>query len=85
MAVSPDEHLMPCSYVDKVEDGCHTDDLVDHLMPQVDLLLMNSMEMSIAHLEAHEDLDVPVVEEGGMRWSTVMLSIPMMKLLVMMD
>ena len=70
MAVLPDGYLMPHSPVDEVEDGYHTDDLVDHLMPQVDLLLMNSMEMSIGHLEAHEDQDVPIVEEGGMRWST---------------
>ena len=76
---------MPHSPVDEVEANYHTDDLVDHLMLQVDLLLMNSMEMSIGHLEAHEDLDVPVVEEVEMRWSTVMLSIPMMKLPVMMD
>ena len=46
---------------------------------------MNSMEMSTSHLEAHEDLDVPIVEEEDTRWSTVMLSTPMMKLLVMMD
>ena len=46
---------------------------------------MNSMEMSTGHLEAHEDLDVPAVEEENMRWSTVMLSTPMMKLMVMMD
>ena len=85
MAVLPDGYLMPLSPVDGVEDGYHIDDLVDHLVPQVDLLLMNSMEMSIGHPEAHEDQDVPVVEEGGMRWSTVMLSTPMMKLLVMMD
>ena len=76
---------MPHSPVDEVEDGYHTDDLVDHLMPQVDLLLMNSMEMSIGHLEVHEGQDVPIVEEGEMRWNTVMLSTPMMKLLVMMD
>ena len=44
------------------------------------------MEMSITHLEVHEDLDAPDVEEEEMRWSIVMLSIPMkMKLLVMMD
>ena len=76
---------MPLSPVDVVEDGYHIDDLVDHLMLQVGLLLMNSMGMSIGHLEVHEDQDVPIVEEGGMRWSTVMLSTPMMKLLVMID
>ena len=43
--VSPDGHLMPHSPVHEVEDGYHTDDLVDHLMLQVDLLLMNSMEV----------------------------------------
>ena len=85
MAVLPDGYLMPLSLVDEVDDGYPIDDLVDHLMLQVDLLLMNSMEMSIDHLEAHEDQDVPIVEEGGMRWSTVMLSTPMMKLLVMID
>ena len=85
MAVSPDGYLMPYSLVDEVEDGYHTDDLVDHLMPQVDHLLMSSMEMSIGHLQAHEDLDVPIVEEGDMRWSTAMLSTPMMTLSVMMD
>ena len=46
---------------------------------------MNSMEMSTCHLEVHEDLDDPDVEEEGMTWNTVMLSTPMMRLLVMMD
>ena len=42
--------------------------------------------MSIVHLEVHEGPDAPYVEEEEMRWSTVMLSIPMkMRLLVMMD
>ena len=84
--VSADGHLMPHSTLDEVEDEDHRDDQVDHLMPLVVLLQMSSMVMSTIHLEAHEDLDVPDVEEEGMRWSTVMLSIPMkMKLLVMMD
>ena len=85
MAVSPDEHLKLYSAVDELEDGCHKDGLADHLMLQVDLLLMNSMEMSTDHLEVHEDLDDPDVEEESMTWSTVMLSTPMMGLLVMMD
>ena len=70
MAVSPDGHLMPHPPVDEVEDGFHTDDLVDHLMFQVDLVLTNTMEMSIGHLEAHEDLDDPDVEEEDVAWST---------------
>ena len=42
--------------------------------------------MSTIHLEVHEGPDAPYVEEEEMRWSTVMLSIPVrMKLLVMMD
>ena len=85
MAVSTDGYLMPHSALDEVEDGSHKDDQVDHLMPQVVLLQMNSMEMSTFHLEVHEGLDVPDVEEEGMRWSAVMLSTPMMRLLVMMD
>ena len=85
MAVSPDAYLMPHSAVDEVEDGCHRDDQVDHLMLQVVLLQMNLMEMSTFHLEVPEGLDVLDVEEEGMRWSTVMLSIPVMRLLVMMD
>ena len=71
--------------VDDVVDDCHKDDPVDHLMLQVDLLLMNSMEMSTGHLEVHEDPDDLDVEEEGMTWSTVMSSTPMMKLLAMTD
>ena len=85
MAVPVDEHLMSHSAFDEVEDDHHKDGQVDRLMPQVVLLQMSSMEMSTIHLEAHEDLDVPDVEEEGMRWSIVMLNIPMMRLLVMMD
>ena len=85
MVVLPDVRLMPRSVVDELEDGCHKDGQVDHLMPQVVLLQMSSMEMSTRHLEVHEDLDVPAVEEEEMRWSTVMLSTPMMRVLVMMD
>ena len=71
---------------DEVEDGCHIDDQVGRLMPQVVLLQMNLMEMSTTHLEAHEDLDVQDFEEEEKRWSIVMPSIPMrMRLLVMMD
>ena len=72
--------------LDEVEDDFHKDGQVARLMFLVVLLQMNSMEMSITHLEVHEDLDVPGVEEEEMRWSIVMLSIPMkMRLLVMMD
>ena len=71
--------------VDDVVDDCHKDDPVDHLMLQVGLLLMNSMETATGHLEVHEDLDDPDVEEEGTTCSTVMLSTPMMKLSVMMD
>ena len=85
MVVPPDELPMTCSAVDDLEDGCHKDGLADHLMPQVDLLLMSSMEMSTYHQEVHEGLDAPDVEEEGMRWSTVMLSTPVMRPLVMMD
>ena len=49
---------------DEVKDDCHKDDLVDHLMLQVGLLQMNLMEMSIGHLEVHEDLDDPDVGSG---------------------
>ena len=56
--------LMTLPTVDEVVDGCHEDDPVDHLMLQVGLLLMNSMEMSTGHLEVHEDLDDPDVEHG---------------------
>ena len=84
MAVPVDEHLMPHSALGEVEGDHHKDGQVDRLMPQVVLLQMSSMEMSTPHLEV-EDLDVPDVEEEGMRWSIVMLSIPMMELLVMMD
>ena len=84
MTVMPVEYSL-YSVVDELADDCHIDGAVVRLMLQVDLLLMNSMEMSTSHLEAHEDLDVLVAEEEDMRWSTVMLSTPMMKLLVMMD
>ena len=71
--------------LDEVEDDFHKDGQVDHLMLLVVLLQMNSMEMSTTRLEVHEDLDVPDVGEEEMRWSIVMLSIPMkMKPLVMM-
>ena len=83
--VSPEVCLAIYPTVDEVEDGCHKDDPVGHLMLQVGLLLMSSMEMSTSHLEVHEDLDDPDVEEEGMTWSAVMLSAPMMKLPVMMD
>ena len=43
------------------------------------------MEMSIGHLEVHEDLDDPDAEEEGMTWSTVMLSTPMMTMSAKMD
>ena len=76
---------MPLSSVDEIEDGYHKDGRVDRLMPQVVLLQMSSMEMSTIHQEIHEDLDVPDVEEEGMRWSTAMLSTPMMRQLVMID
>ena len=80
-----DVQLLPF-VLDEVADDCHRDDQVGRLMLLVVLLQMNSMAMSTTHLEAHEDLDVPVVEEEGMRWSIVMLSIPVrMRLLVMMD
>ena len=85
MVVNADVQLSPM-VLDEVEDGCHIDDQVGRLMPQVVLLQMNSMAMSTAHLEAHEDLDVQDVEEEERRWSIVMPSIPMrMRLLVMMD
>ena len=85
MAVSADDQLF-LLVLDEVEDGFHKDGQVARQMLLVVLLQMNSMEMSITHLEVHEDLDAPDVEEEEMRWSTVMLSIPMkMKLLVMMD
>ena len=72
--------------LDEVEDDFHKDGRVARLMLLAVLLQMNSMEMSITHLEVHEDLDVPDVEEEEMRWSIVMLSIPMkMMLLVMVD
>ena len=85
MAVSTDDHLLLLT-LDEVEDDSHKDGQAVHQMPLVVLLQMSLMVMSTTHLEAHEDLDVPDVEEEEMRWSTVMLSIPMkMKLLVMMD
>ena len=85
MAVSTDDQLLLLT-LDEVEDDFHKDGQVVHQMPLVVLLQMSLTVMSITHLEAHEDLDVPDVEEEEMRWSTVMLSIPVkMKLLVMMD
>ena len=85
MAVSADDQLF-LLVLDEVEDGFHKDGRVARQMLLVVLLQMNSMEMSITHLEVHEDLDAPDVEEEKMRWSTVMLTIPMkMKLPVMMD
>ena len=85
MVVSADDQLS-LLVLDEVEDGFHKDDRVVRLMLLVVLLQMNSMEMSITHLEAHEDLDDPNVEEEEMRWSIVMLSIPMkMRLLVMVN
>ena len=85
MAVSTDDQLLLLT-LDEVEDDFRKDGQAVHQMPLVVLLLMSLMVMSTTHLEAHEDLDVPDVEEEGMRWSTVMLSIPVkMKLLVMMD
>ena len=85
MVVSADDQLS-LWVLDEVEDGLHKDGRVVRLMLLVVLLQMNSMEMSTTHLETHEDLDDPNVEEEEMRWSIVMLSIPMkMKLLVMMD
>ena len=84
--VSTDENLVSNSALDEAEDVGRRDDPVAHQMPLVVLLQMSSMVMSTIHLEVHEGPDVPNVEEVGMRWSTVMLSIPMkMKLLVMMD
>ena len=85
MAVSTDDQLLLLA-LDEVEDDFHKGDQAVHQMPLVVLLQMSSMVMSTIHLEAHEGLDVPDVEEEEMRWSTVMLSIPVkMKLLVMMD
>ena len=84
--VSTDENLVSNSTLDEAEDVDRRDDLVAHQMLLVVLLQMSLMVMSTIHLEVHEGQDVPVVEEVRMRWSTVMLSIPMkMKLLVMMD
>ena len=76
MAVSADDQPF-LLVLDEVEDDFHRDGQVDHQMLLVVLLQMNSMEMSIAHLEVHEDLDAPDVEEEEMRWSTVMLNIRM--------
>ena len=85
ITVSADDPLF-LLVLDEVEDDFHKDGRVARLMLLVVLLQMNSMEMSITHLEVHEDLDAPDVEEEEMRWSTVMLSIPMkMRLLVMMN
>ena len=85
MAVSADDQLLLLA-LDEVADDFHKDDQVAHQMLLVVLLQMNSMEMSITHLEVHEGLDAPDVEEEEMKWSTVMLSIPMkMRLRVMMD
>ena len=84
--VSTDENLVSNSTLDEAEDVDRRDDPVAHQMPLVVLLQMSLMVMSTIHLEVHEGQAVPDVEEVGMRWSTVMLSIPMkMKLLVMMD
>ena len=85
MAVSTDGHLLLLT-LDEVEDDYHRDGQAAHQMPLVVLLQMSLMVMSTVHLEAHEDLDVPDVEEEEMRWNTVMLSIPVrMRLLVVMD
>ena len=85
MVVSADDQLSPV-VLDEVEDEGHIDDQVGRLMPQVVLLQMSLMEMSITRLEAHGDLDAQDVEEEEMRWNIVMPSIPMrMRLLVMMD
>ena len=85
MTVSADDQL-PLLVLDEVEDDFHKDGQVARLMLLVVLLQMNSMEMSTAHPEVHEDPDAQDVEEEGVRWSIVMLSIPMrMKRLVMMD
>ena len=75
MAVSTDDHLLLLT-LDEVEDDSHKDGQAVHQMPLVVLLQMSLMVMSTTHLEAHEDLDVPDVEEEEMKWSTVMLSIP---------
>ena len=84
--VSADENLMSDSTLDETEMVDRRGDPVAHQMPQVVLLQMSWMVMSITRLEVHEDQVVQDVEEVRMRWSTVMLSIPMkMKLLVMMD
>ena len=74
MAVSTDDHLFLLT-LDEVEDDFHKDGQAVHQMPLVVLLQMSLMAMSTTHLEAHEDLDVPDVEEEKMRWSTAMLSI----------
>ena len=85
MAVSIDRHSLYLT-LDEVEDDYHKDGQAVHQMPLVVLLQMSLMVMSTIHLAAHEDLDVPCVEEEETRWSTVMLSIPVkVKLLVMMD
>ena len=85
MAVSSDDQLFLLA-LDEVEDDFHKGDQVVHQMLLVVLLQMSLMVMSITHLEAPEGLDAPDVEEEKIRWSTVMLSIPVkMKLLVMMD
>ena len=85
MAVSADDQLF-LLVLDEVEDGFHTDGQVVRQMLLVVLLQMSSMAMSTIHLEVHEGPDAPYVEEEEMRWSIVMLRIPVrMKLLVMMD
>ena len=66
MAVSAEVHLLLLA-LDEVEDDLHKDGQVAHQMLLVVLLQMNSMEMSITHLEAHEGLDAPDVEEEEMK------------------
>ena len=66
MAVSADDQLLLLA-LDEVSDDFHKDGQVAHQMLLVVLLQMNSMEMSITHLEAHEGLDAPDVEEEEMK------------------
>ena len=66
MTVSADDQLLLLA-LDGVSDDLHKDGRVAHQMPLVVLLQMNSMEMSITHLEVHEGLDAPDVEEEKMR------------------
>ena len=85
MAVPIDDQLLLLA-LDEVKDDFHKGDQVVRQMLLVVLLQMSSMVMSIVHLEVHEGPDAPYVEEEEMRWSTVMLNIPVkMRLLVMMD